>query len=261
MTTLLIIDSSYYNYYRFYATCLYYKKCDGNLEIPWTENAEFMKVFERNWFSTMAKLKKKFNVENSNIIFVKDGHYVWRYEIYPEYKGNRIVANNACTNKPFLLFKHINIYFHKKLKGAKTILCDVAEADDIIHILTRRLKVHSKIIIITGDRDLLQMSDRGKVDIYELRGGIKNITIDDPKTFLLTKILVGDQSDNIPSIFKGCGKVTAKKLANDPQLLDATIQKKNCSKQYDLNRLLIDFEMIPENIVKKINEKIDLFKF
>lgn len=261
MATLLIIDSSYYNYYRFYATCLYYKKQDGNLEIPWTENVEFMEIFERNWFSTIARLKKKFNVENSNIIFVKDGHYVWRYKVYPEYKGNRIVANNSCTNKPFALFKHINTHFHKKLAGAKTVLCDVAEADDIIHILVNRFKKCSKIIIITGDRDLLQLSDRGKVDIYELRGGIKNITIDDPKIFLLTKILVGDQSDNIPPIFRGCGKVTAKKLTTDPQLLDATIQTKDCANQYNLNSLLINLEMIPENITLKINEKINLLKF
>jgi 5'-3' exonuclease len=46
---------------------------------------------------------------------------------------------------------------------------------------------------------------------------------------LFCKIVTGDKSDNIPSIFKKCGIKTALKYYNDKNLFEAQLEKsKDC---------------------------------
>ena len=71
----------------------------------------------------------------------------------------------------------------------------------------------------------------------------------DPKKDLMCKIFVGDKSDNIMPIFKGCGIKTAEKLFNDPELLATKLADKDIKKVYDLNTQLIDFNSIPQQLV------------
>ena len=133
-----------------------------------------------------------------------------------------------------------------------------AEADDIAAIAARYIRVvypEEKVILITGDYDFLQLSEPGFVEIYKLQG-LKEITVDDPHTALMSKILAGDPSDNIPNIFKGCGKKTAARLANDPVELGKVLEKHG-SEQYLLNRQLVDFDYIPLDIVSDIEAILD----
>lgn len=260
--TIVLIDSSYYNFYRFYATVSWYnysperrEEADG---ISWLYNPIFMKTFERMWFENIKKITKMFNVSTSDIIFARDGQDVWRYKIYPEYKANRSGPLNDDIHAPGPVFKHINENFHSQLEGASVLRVDQAEGDDIIAVATSYIRTaypETKVVIISGDHDLIQLSEPGYVEIYQLKGW-KQLTTDDPHTALMTKILAGDPSDNIPSIYKGCGKVTAKRLANDPDLLEKMLQKHG-REQYDLNCQLVDLNNIPDEIVEEIEGLLD----
>jgi len=70
---------------------------------------------------------------------------------------------------------------------------------------------------------------------------------------------MGDSTDCISPVFKGCGKKTAEKLIKEPNKLQEIYK----TKQYILNKTLIDFQYIPENIVQDIEEQLDniIWKF
>ena len=62
------------------------------------------------------------------------------------------------------------------------------------------------------------------------------------------KILCGDKSDNIPQCFSKCGEKTALKLIQNPELLKEKLTDPIIYKQYQNNKLLIDFSMIPTDL-------------
>ena len=209
------------------------------------------------WFENIKKITKKFGVAQSDIIFARDGKDVWRYKIYPEYKATRSGPLDTDLHAPGPVFKHINETFHKVL-GAKVLKVERAEADDIAAVATRYIRAaypDKKVIIITGDYDFLQLSEEGKVELYQLKGW-KRITSNDPHAALMLKILAGDPSDNIPGVFKGCGKKTAQRLAQDPNALEEVL-KKHGVEQYQLNQTLIDFDCIPVDLVEEIEALLD----
>jgi len=258
--SVVLIDSSYYNFYRFYATVSWYNYSPERREaaqgVELLDNEIFMKTFEKMWFENIKKIAKKFGVAESDIIFARDGEDVWRYKVYPDYKANRSGPANNDPFAPGPVFKHVNENYHQRL-GASVLRVSRAEGDDICAVATRYIRAvypDSKVIIITGDHDFLQLSGPN-VEIYQLKG-FKQITSDDPHTALMTKILAGDPSDNIPGIYNGCGKKTAQRLANNQQELEEMLQRHG-REQYELNRILVDFDYIPDDIVKEIEGLLD----
>ena len=260
--TVVIIDSSYYNFYRFFAIASWYnysperrEEADG---VAWLDNPTFMKTYEKMWFENITKITKKFGVQTKDLIFARDGKKVWRYELYPEYKATR--SGYDDIHSPYPVFGYTKQKFHLRLcdKGASILHVERAEGDDIAAVATRYIRTvfpNTKIIIITGDHDFLQLSEPNHIELYQLKG-FKKITTNDPHTALMIKILAGDPSDNIPAIYKGCGKKTAIRLANNPAELEEILQKKG-REQYKLNRQLIDFDYIPEDLVEEIEGLLD----
>lgn len=260
--SIVIIDSSYYNFYRYFATVRWYGYSDERKKasegVAWLDNETFMHTFEKMWFENIKKICKKFNVQQEDIIFARDGKDVWRYKIYPQYKAHRADDESQDdVHSPGPVFKHVNENYHSKL-GAYVIRYDRAEADDIAAIAVRYIRIvepEKKIYLITGDHDFLQLSEPNHVEIYQLKGW-KQITVDDPYSALMSKILAGDPSDNIPPIYKGCGKKTAQRLIKDNKELKQMLQEHG-REQYDMNRTLVDFNYIPSDIVEEIEAILD----
>ena len=69
-----------------------------------------------------------------------------------------------------------------------------------------------------------------------------------PEKDLFIKCVIGDKSDNIPGVFKKCGKKTAEKYYDNQDLFKEKLTLENREDQYKLNRLLIDFTNIPEEL-------------
>jgi hypothetical protein len=76
-----------------------------------------------------------------------------------------------------------------------------------------------------------------------------------PSIELLLKIIMGDKSDNISKIQNGMRKDTALKIAlmNDEDR-NIYLTKNNIINTFTLNKTLIDFNEIPELIVKNFYE-------
>ena len=81
-----------------------------------------------------------------------------------------------------------------------------------------------EILIVTNDYDYLQLLD-DKIHIYNLKNkNLREKSLGSKKLDLGVKIIVGDNSDNIPRCFPKCGK-TAYKYLENPDLLDKAFAK------------------------------------
>ena len=136
------------------------------------------------------------------------------------------------------------------------------EADDIIAILKnhiRNLNDKTDIYIITNDHDYLQLMDEN-TKLFNLQ--FKNL-LDNKKVFpeadknLFYKIVLGDKSDNIPPILSGCGPKTTEKYYLDRDLFETALKKQNVYNKYILNKTLVSFSEIPNELV---NGFLDTFK-
>lgn len=137
----------------------------------------------------------------------------FRKKLYNDYKATRKKMPDELKSQ-IPIVKNILSLFGIPLLEKKGY-----EADDIIASLCSNLhKDDIKKIILTGDRDLLQLID-SNTGIYLFQTGIKNVKLWDettlqneyhltPKEVLDFKALRGDVSDNIPGV-PGIGPKTA----------------------------------------------------
>ena len=119
------------------------------------------------------------------------------------------------------------------------------EADDIIGtISTQCSEKNTQAIIITGDRDLMQLVNKN-VNLYMSFKGISDMIIVDrdkvkerlgiwPEQVIDYKALVGDGSDNYPGV-PGIGPVMAKKLLEEYKTFEKIYESLSITHQPPLN--------------------------
>ena len=108
-------------------------------------------------------------------------------------------------------------------------------------------------------KDVVQLNLFGQ--IVECKLADENVT---PDEYLLSKIILGDGSDNIRKVFKGVGPKKALKLIRDKDKLKSMLKEdQDSAKQFILNRKLISFDEIPSELSDKIMHRVNetLFQF
>ena len=141
------------------------------------------------------------------------GKKTFRNELFSDYKGTRksMPEELRCQLEPLKSLL--------KQMGIKTIEKLGIEADDIIGTISKN--INYKTVILTGDRDCLQLID-DNCEVWLTKHGISEILSVNtrqlkeefgltPKQVIDLKALMGDQSDNIPGV-AGIGEKTAKNL-------------------------------------------------
>jgi 5'-3' exonuclease len=255
--TFIFVDGSYYCFYRFHALKNWWK--NAHPDEPLTEPIEnttfvekFKKTFVENLLAIPKKLKLHKSVSKPITVVAKDckRKNIWRMNLFAEYKGSRKTDNQIG---PFFEKVYSDDLFEKG--GAQAILKHPnLEADDCIAISIKYL-LHKypecQIYIITGDHDYLQLCN-DRVTLYNLT--FKNIaeksSCGDAHKDLQLKIIMGDTSDNIPAVFPKCGLKTAQKCIEDPEFFKKKMDDNpDYYAQYELNKQLVDFENIPEQLV------------
>lgn len=203
--------------------------------------------------------------EPTKVIVAFDTKGSWRYRIYDKYKAQR----KGAREKAAIDFDKFFPVFNKYIEDLRSTFSNLyvmeaphCEADDIIAVLTReKFSTAQDITIISTDKDMNQLLQLPNVRQYDpIRGRFMKCL--NPKRELDVKVLIGDKSDNIPSVKTRCGKATAeaiitKGIANFlEQEGDTYIEKQDqtISEIYDRNRKLIDFNYIPDDIRKIIND-------
>ncbi len=244
-TMILIIDMGYLLFYRYHATNIWLRHQKDWKTSDTIPSEVVYDFFEKHLRSQLDKLKKKYKTARK-IYFCKDTPQanIWRKEIYPAYKATRGTADDIIRHLHEILSRVIIEY-------GQIVGVDKLEADDIAYLLVQRIRrIHQEedIVIITSDHDYLQLTD-DHITIINGSGkevkGTGNAQID-----MYTKILMGDVSDNIPPICKGCGKKTAQKLASDENERLLFIEKNGCQKEYERNAILICMANIPPQLIQ-----------
>lgn len=142
----------------------------------------------------------------------------FRHEFYAEYKGTRKPMDEELRSQIPLLKELL------ALMRIRTVSLTGYEADDVIGSLAKSVAdSKNQVVIVSGDRDLLQLINedvsmrlprtvKGKsiVSIFHEKEVIEEFNVP-PKGIIELKALMGDTSDNIPGV-KGIGEKTAAKL-------------------------------------------------
>jgi len=267
--TFIFVDGSYYCFYRYFALQQWWKNAypEEPLEDP-LQNEKFVEKFQKTFVENLEQIPKKLKIHKETIkpilIIGKDckRENIWRNDIFPEYKANRANRQeDGFMGGPFFKMAYEEKLFQKG--GAKAILKHPRlEADDCIAISVKYLIDKyplCKIYIITSDKDYLQLNSHN-VHLYNLT--YKDLTecktsTGNAENDLKIKIIMGDISDNIPSVFPKCGLKTAQKCIEDSEFL----KKKMANNplyydQYKLNEELINFDKIPTNLVGEFMDTI-----
>lgn len=142
----------------------------------------------------------------------------FREEKYKEYKAQRPPAPSELISQ---IIEAHNLF---EKFGVKVFEAPGLEADDLIATLAERFKREPdlQIVILTGDRDTLQLVEGEKVVVRTFNKGVSDTTIYDeqaieekygfkPAQMVDYKALVGDPSDNIKGV-PGVGPKTATEL-------------------------------------------------
>jgi 5'-3' exonuclease len=194
---------------------------------------------------SLGALINKIQPTSIYIVFDGTGASTNRRYLLPEYKSNRHI--NRITN--WDAFDDITEENDSKVEQitrliqclkclpVKIVSIDKLEADDIIAYMAKDMakEFNSKSYIVSSDRDFLQLVD-DNITVYRPieKEFYSPQTLKDkfgmvPENFIHYKVLLGDNSDNVPGV-KGLGKKGIFKRF--PELLEGPI---SFDKIYDLS--------------------------
>ena len=217
--------------------------------------------------NALRAFKVKFGDEFGELVVACDNTNVWRKQIYPYYKANRKKSQEKSELDWKSIFECLN-KIRQELKDNfpyRIIDVESAEADDVIATLVKYKHDEQNILIMSGDKDFIQLHKYDGVQQYDpVRK--RKIAHDNPKRYLVEHILKGDSGDGIPNVLSpdNCFVVgerqkpmTAKKIAqyltSDPSTIEDPIVLRN----YHRNQQLIDLSFVPSYIEDKVLEQYD----
>lgn len=226
-----------------------------------TINDDFIRHMVLNSY---RMIRRKFNKEYGELVICNDSPNCWRKTQFPLYKQNRkdkqktsdidwvqiYASMTTIRNEIIDVFPYKNI----KLEGA--------EADDVIAILTRTFYNQEKILIVSNDKDFQQLQMFPNVKQYSTFKK-EYLVCENPKLFLYEHIIRGDSSDGIPNIVSGDSSITdkdkrqnkvTKKILEDVLSNINNIETSKYARNWNRNKILIDFSSIPQEIEDKIIE-------
>lgn len=210
--------------------------------------------------------RQKFHAEYGEFIICADDKNYWRRTYFPYYKASRRKAREQSEldwNKIFQALNNVREEL-KTFFPYKVIQIDSAEADDIIgtivHTEGTTLNTGEPILILSGDKDYVQLHTYANVSQYDptRKRWIKH---SDPERYLFEHIVKGDSGDGIPNILSPDNSfvigerqkaVTQKRLESFENIntLDETLQR-----NWARNKTLIDLSQVPEELKAKILDK------
>ena len=143
--------------------------------------------------------KKKFKQYGKPIMCFDSQDY-WRKDIFPYYKMNR---KKARSKSKFDWKEFANLYDQVKLEFIEYVPyihmeVDKCEADDTIAVLASNAR--KPVMIISGDKDLVQLQHKGKHIKQWSTSTKKLLTLNNKDYCLVEHIIRGDASDGIPNI-------------------------------------------------------------
>ena len=188
------------------------------------------------FFRSLRPIIEKMNPDV--VSFVLEGYPRWRYDLLPEYKGNR----KRDDSDGFSEQKEKIISLLKQCFPLNVLRHPDHECDDVIANLVWQKEDDDECTIVSSDTDFLQLSSLVGVRIYN---PIKKSYFEPTEfDYVAWKSLRGDGSDNIPG-FRGIGNKRALMLVENPVKLEEFLQVEDRRLNFERNRDLISLCEIP----------------
>lgn len=223
--------------------------------------------------NSLRSYRQKFSSEYGELIIACDNTNLWRKQFFPYYKANRKLDQQESDLDWDEIFRILN-KIRSELKEFfpyKVIDIERAEADDVIGTLVSHfgiegpLAVGEKILIISGDKDFIQLQKYSNVRQYDPVKKKSFMDHDDPEKFLKEHIIRGDKGDGIPNILSPDNCIVIKErqksitkgrlesfMLNDPSEYDTITQSR-----FARNKTLIDLSQTPSDIREKVIESFN----
>ncbi len=185
----------------------------------------------------------------------------FRHKMFDQYKIHRKKMPDELSDQFPLI---------KEVLNAFSIIClekDGFEADDILAVVANDIKSkYDNVIIVTGDKDVLQLVSPN-IKVMGIKRGITDTVIYDsqkveekfgvtPEKIKDLLALMGDSSDNIPGI-PGIGPKTARMILKEYGSIEEIYEKIDKIGNPRLKKLLIDNKDIAILSKKLTSLKID----
>lgn len=234
-------------------------------------NAEIEEDLVRHMvLNTIRSLLVKYKNEYGELVIACDDKKYWRKEFFPYYKANRKKSRDASDIDWNAIFNCLNKLRDelKEFFPYRVIQVEGAEADDVIATLVSKhgnvLNSGEKILILSGDKDFVQLQAYGNVKQFDpIRK--KFLETSDPELFLKEHILKGDSGDGIPNVLSPANTFVSGEKQR--RLTSKTIEKmltyipaehpEDIQANYIRNQTLIDLSMVPEKISSLILGEYD----
>ena len=146
-------------------------------------------------------------------------------------------------------------------------ILDTTEADDIIAVLVSKQFHDQKILILSGDKDFIQLHNK---NVQQYNPVLNKFVGKDenPSIYIKEHILKGDRSDGIPNVLSDDNvfiegrrqrPLTKKKIESWVNEVVMTFTEEE-QKNYDRNQKLIDLSLIPPELEAKIYNEFNEVK-
>jgi len=211
---------------------------------------------------------RQFKSKYGEIVIACDSKKYWRRDVFPFYKAHRKTDREKSAFDWHLIFETLN-KIREELKENfpyKVLEVEGAEADDIIAVLAGRISPNEDILILSSDKDFVQLQKYDNVTQYSpiLKRFVKT---DNPAEYIKEHIIRGDRGDGIPNFLSPDNtfvigerqKVINKKkleewISKSPEEFCTT---DNMLRGYKRNQMLVDLDYVPEDIKSRIVEAFD----
>jgi len=201
-------------------------------------NEDYVIIY--NFFRNLRPIIEQFEPEKC--FFVLEGHPQFRYDLFADYKANRLVkqASKKDTMDKFHRSKREIVRLMQYLP-ITTARAANYECDDVIATFCEDMQSED-LTVLSNDSDYIQLLQRGYPNI-KIYNPIKKEFMENPAyPYVAWKCLNGDKSDNIPPILK---PKKALDTINSPELFAKFLEVEENRANFNVNRQLIEFRSVP----------------
>ena len=220
--------------------------------------------------------RTRFTEDYGEVVLCCDSRHYWRKDYFPNYKANRKVDRKKSEYNWDLIFETLNTIRDEIRENFPYKVIEVygAEADDIIATLVKREKSDPDTIIISSDKDFIQLHEFHVQQYSPVTKKLINNA--DPKGYLREHIIKGDRSDGVPNVLSPDDTFTESKRQKpirktmlitlteamekwEPQDLFqlAKCNRDTWVRNWQRNETLINLDKIPSDIQTEILKKFN----
>ena len=206
---------------------------------------------ETTILNKIALLYKRFS-KYGDMVICHEGKGNWRKEIYPNYKKNRVTTKKKSSMDWDMLHRVFDKTYHD-LHNFQWMNLKVnnTEADDLIATLSKCFS--EKIMILSRDSDFSQLHIMSNIDQWDWVSKKPVVA----KMTLHEKIIRGSPKENISNVKMDIDFISeqdGRQSSITKKFLNESLTTEQ-QKRYNLNRSLMDFNYIPDDIQQNIKDE------